>query len=796
MLVITRIGLALYLGLVLVAPTWGELITTGDVQFENNDVFIASEEDGTLTVTAPTFFESDLLHVAAGGTIGNLIIDGSEWIALQESNIGMEGTGNLTIKNGGSFSRNEGLLFVGYRGIGTFTVTGAGSSANLDSPGNTLRTIFGGAHGVRDGLARSELLVSDGAKLTTGNTTFGVSGSANVILEGGSSHWFHAERQVFSNAVLTIRDGAKLLDQSGNPSFAGAMFFGSEDGKTDVSITGDGSLLTAYSTPGIVIGAGGEAFVRVEKGADVIASRTSIGGSRYVNNQGFGSQGVLELDGPGTTWTTINLDFGSPQGKSELRITRGAVLNYTGTHPVILGEQPGSSAIVAIDGPNSRWKIPYGKLIVGSQGRGELRITGGASHQSKSAFVGGNVEGIVEVSGAGSAWEVQQSFEIQNGKLIIADGGEINARFLNLELTGQSEVVLDGGTLRVGNGTNSNGVVRGNRKVFGLFDNSQQGIIEVDHGEQLLFKELQNEGQIEIANGILRIDDQQLNSFNNGQNGQIRFHPGNNQLYGDHTSQGRVVIRENSEVTFFDNVWHDGIFSIADGSTAYFLDDFKSTSEARVLGDGRIVFEGGVDLAEIPATVEFGTDVTFAGSASWILDLVDEAHDTLVSRGTVNLGGELQIQLVTPLDETGVHELTIVEAESLQGEFDFLPEAGTFLGDHTIFQGIDYTDTSAVLVLEQLAPGDFNLDGIVDSGDLAQWQEDFGQNGWSDADGDGDSDGADFLAWQRQFGGSVTTPATVPEPAGRLTMVLLFGVLWLLSVRMSRFSRMIAYNNL
>jgi autotransporter-associated beta strand protein len=71
-------------------------------------------------------------------------------------------------------------------------------------------------------------------------------------------------------------------------------------------------------------------------------------------------------------------------------------------------------------------------------------------------------------------------------------------------------------------------------------------------------------------------------------------------------------------------------------------------------------------------------------------------------------------------------------------------------------------------------PGDFNHDQVVDSGDLAQWQGDFGQSGGSDADSD--SDGADFLTWQSQFGSGVVALASaqaVPEPS---SVVLLMGL--------------------
>jgi hypothetical protein len=57
----------------------------------------------------------------------------------------------------------------------------------------------------------------------------------------------------------------------------------------------------------------------------------------------------------------------------------------------------------------------------------------------------------------------------------------------------------------------------------------------------------------------------------------------------------------------------------------------------------------------------------------------------------------------------------------------------------------------------------------VDRDDLAQWQDDVGENALSDADNDGDSDGADFLGWQQQFGSGMPAAASavkfVPEPS-------------------------------
>jgi hypothetical protein len=83
--------------------------------------------------------------------------------------------------------------------------------------------------------------------------------------------------------------------------------------------------------------------------------------------------------------------------------------------------------------------------------------------------------------------------------------------------------------------------------------------------------------------------------------------------------------------------------------------------------------------------------------------------------------------------------------------------------------GGEFVDAPVQYIASPGIPGDFDGDGDADGDDLAQWQGDFGANGFSDADDDGDSDGADFLAWQRQLGSGATAAraaVAVPEPAG------------------------------
>jgi hypothetical protein len=88
----------------------------------------------------------------------------------------------------------------------------------------------------------------------------------------------------------------------------------------------------------------------------------------------------------------------------------------------------------------------------------------------------------------------------------------------------------------------------------------------------------------------------------------------------------------------------------------------------------------------------------------------------------------------------------------------------------TWYDGLGYSLVTPVTTI----PGDFDGNGLVNAFDLAQWKDDFGVNGHSDADGDGDTDGHDFLIWQRNLGAgalSGAANAAVPEPAACLLLL-------------------------
>ena len=140
----------------------------------------------------------------------------------------------------------------------------------------------------------------------------------------------------------------------------------------------------------------------------------------------------------------------------------------------------------------------------------------------------------------------------------------------------------------------------------------------------------------------------------------------------------------------------------------------------------------------------------------------------------VDLGGELSLSLYRSFSEPGLHELTIIEAASIEGTFDFLPEMDSQIGERVFYRGIEYNDTSVVLLIEQLANGDYNGDGLVDLADYDAWASAFGTTGDSLADGNSDGivNAADYTLWRDAI--EAVQPASVPEPSG-LAMVALLG---------------------
>ncbi len=150
--------------------------------------------------------------------------------------------------------------------------------------------------------------------------------------------------------------------------------------------------------------------------------------------------------------------------------------------------------------------------------------------------------------------------------------------------------------------------------------------------------------------------------------------------------------------------------------------------------------------------------------------------------GTASLAGTLHVSLEASYTPMVGDAFELLSAPAIVNTFDVvqLPEIEAGLAWH-----LDYGTTSVDLFV--LYAADFDHNGVVNSLDLAVWQQAYGVSTLGDADGDGDTDGRDFLIWQRQFGNSVPLSLqsqSIPEPHAYIFLVFA-----LVGMPMLRFDR-------
>ncbi|BBO31618.1 hypothetical protein PLANPX_1230 [Lacipirellula parvula] len=154
------------------------------------------------------------------------------------------------------------------------------------------------------------------------------------------------------------------------------------------------------------------------------------------------------------------------------------------------------------------------------------------------------------------------------------------------------------------------------------------------------------------------------------------------------------------------------------------------------------------------------------------------AGDTSVEAGSLRIGSAFlangaDVRLATGgiLDlnfaGTDVIEALFIDGVSMSvGTWGAIGSAAEFTSPLITGAGLLQVST----LVPPPSPADFNMDGFVDSADLAIWSTNMGlvgdaTNAQGDANGDLAVDGADLLVWQREFTGPAPVTTAVPEPA-------------------------------
>ena len=291
--------------------------------------------------------------------------------------VGQNGTGMLTIQNGGTLTNEFGTIGNLPGGVGTVTVTGAGSSwTNVDAI-------------VVGGLGTGTLTIENGGSAEDGSTASSTGGSigqsagsiGTVIVTGVGSSWINGPSGGFNigsfgAGALTIANGGRVIDITplvtniGN----GAGSHGA------VTVTGAGSLWSDIA--GIRIGNSGTGALTIADSGRVIAPTVTIAtnsGSIGTLNIGTGAGNPAAAPGTlsapsvafGAGTGTINFNHTSADyvfapaisGDGAVNVLAGATIltadnTYTGGTKVsggslAAGDAHPSAELLAADG--SRW---------------------------------------------------------------------------------------------------------------------------------------------------------------------------------------------------------------------------------------------------------------------------------------------------------------------------------------------------------------------------------------------------------------------------------------------------------
>nr|WP_321400397.1 hypothetical protein [uncultured Desulfobacter sp.] len=464
---------------------------------------------GTLSVTGGSSASSynSFLGASSDG-IGEATVSGggSIWTITHGLAVGVDGgTGSLTISNGGTVVSEVGYIAFSDAANGTVTVDGADSTWTLTS--------LAGLEVGRDGTGK--LTITNGGTVTTsGSVDIGESGedgTGTVTVDGnGSILSASYDINVYKNGTLSVTDGGTVASDEGDIWSGTVIVDGAESiwtlsdslsvgysGAATLAITNGGSVTSnsgaVYGTDG-----GGTVIVDGQDSSWAVSQELIVGydeaGSLAITNGGsvtsdsgyidssseFG--GGVSVDGEGSSWTIenelyIGYDalrwYSGDDTSASLSITNGGTVTSSSATLGVLDTDTGT---VTVDGDGSTWDID-GDLFIGYWGSGIISITNGGEVTSDSSYIGcGDVSeydgetfiadgtGEVTVDGEDSVWDNSGDIYLGDidtgygtGTLTIINGGQVSAD--SISINSNSSLTIDIGTdsyLDLGNGDITN----------------------------------------------------------------------------------------------------------------------------------------------------------------------------------------------------------------------------------------------------------------------------------------------------------------------------------------------------
>ena len=353
--------------------------------------------------------------------------------------IGRTGTGTLTIQDGGTLTNRQGSVGSDIGGDGTVVVTGHDGAGNASSWTNT-DFLYVGHQGT------GALSILDGGVVTDAGGYVGHdAGSTGAVTVSGQGAWWNNLGDVVigqsGDGTLDVLAGGLVSSQTG---YVGA----GPDGVGVVTVSGNDGLGNASTwtlQDNLYLGYEGQGTLNVAQGGQVVTGgRISIGlygqgdlvvsdGSAVSSQDGIigiGGYGEALLTSGGSWTMTDQLTVGL-FAQGVLRIEDGARVT---SNQGYVGANFGGDGSVVVTGAGSSWEMAGSSLTVGNQGVGAMTIEDGARVFARDGVYLGmwdaTASGTLTVSGTPGARGVLETSGFQGGMgtaNVTLDGGIIRA---------------------------------------------------------------------------------------------------------------------------------------------------------------------------------------------------------------------------------------------------------------------------------------------------------------------------------------------------------------------------------
>ena len=398
----------------------GTTVDTTAGQFQN----ILDGNDGTATFTIAdhaivTTTNMELATDHQVGVTDTLVIDDATLTVVQGLSVGISGTANATVANGGTLNANFIGLAQQAGSSADLIVTGPGSSVSTSfmqvNSGATLDVEPGGTVTV-NGMDNEGIVVVNGGTLDvegqlTGAGTITLSNGARLVLESSTTFAPITVASTGStvtvsvdNDVLTVSGDGNIINETGNNE--SLTLNGNND---TVSLTGNGGIINV---------AGGNAAITLSGSSDQVNVASPITGSVGIS---VIQSGVGDVNLSAANAITGQSGHGILAEQNASGVGN-IVVNTTGS---VTGSGTGSDGILAMN------------LNAANGGNVTVTATGGASGTQNAIQASTNGTGTVFVHAGGNITATGQP---------TAGQGQYGIRALN-DGTGSISVVTDDGTV-------------------------------------------------------------------------------------------------------------------------------------------------------------------------------------------------------------------------------------------------------------------------------------------------------------------------------------------------------------